>query len=63
MKDIEQCLRNIFPNEYNKILYAVRSSSPEEDLSGASFARNYETYLGIKYNSIENIFLKHLYHA
>ena len=58
MKDIEQSLRNVFPNEYKKILYAVRSSSPEEDLSGASFAGNYETYLGIKYDSIEKYILK-----
>jgi len=28
-------------------LYAVRSSSPEEDLSGASFAGGYETCLGV----------------
>ena len=55
---IEQHLKSIFPNEYNKILYAVRSSSPEEDLSGASFAGNYETYLGIKFDSIEKYILK-----
>ena len=58
MKDIEQTLKNIFQNEYNQILYAVRSSSPEEDLSGASFAGNYETYLGIKFDSIEKYILK-----
>ena len=57
-KDIEANLKNIFPNEYDKLLYAVRSSSPEEDLSGASFAGNYETYLGIKYDSIEEYVLK-----
>lgn len=33
--------------------YAVRSSSPEEDLSGASFAGGYETVLGV---TKENIF-------
>ena len=58
VNDIEQHLKSIFPNEYNKILYAVRSSSPEEDLSGASFAGNYETYLGIKFDSIEKYILK-----
>ena len=57
-KDIEQKLKTIFPNDYNTILYAVRSSSPEEDLSGASFAGNYETYLGIKFDSIEQYVLK-----
>ena len=56
--DIEQCLKENFPNEFDKILYAVRSSSPEEDLSGASFAGNYETYLGIKFDSIEKYILK-----
>ena len=56
--DIEQTIKKIFPNEYNKILYAVRSSSPEEDLSGASFAGNYETYLGIHFDSIERYVLK-----
>ena len=57
-KEIEQNLKTIFPNDYNKILYAVRSSSPEEDLSGASFAGNYETYLGIKFDSINQYVLK-----
>ena len=56
--DIETNIKSIFFNEYNKILYAVRSSSPEEDLLGASFAGNYETYLGIKYDSIEKYILK-----
>ena len=57
-QEIEQNLKTIFPNEYDKLLYAVRSSSPEEDLSGASFAGNYETYLGIKFDSIEEYVLK-----
>ena len=57
-EDINNNLKIIFPNEFNKILYAIRSSSPEEDLSGASFAGNYETYLGIKYDSIEKYLLK-----
>ncbi len=34
-------------------LYAVRSSSPEEDLEGASFAGGYETTLGVKVDHIE----------
>ena len=57
-QDIEQNLKNIFQTEFDKLLYAVRSSSPEEDLSGASFAGNYETYLGIKFDSIEEYVLK-----
>ena len=56
--EMEKNIKLIFPNEYNKILYAVRSSSPEEDLSGASFAGNYETYLGIQYDSLEEYILK-----
>jgi rifampicin phosphotransferase len=34
-------------------LYAVRSSSPEEDLEGASFAGGYETTLGVTCEGIE----------
>ncbi len=34
-------------------LYAVRSSSPEEDLGGASFAGGYETTLGVPANTLE----------
>jgi rifampicin phosphotransferase len=34
-------------------LYAVRSSSPEEDLEGASFAGGYETTLGVTEDAIE----------
>lgn len=34
-------------------LYAVRSSSPEEDLEGASFAGGYETTLGVTADGIE----------
>lgn len=33
-------------------LYAVRSSSPEEDLEGSSFAGMYETILGVERNDI-----------
>lgn len=35
-------------------LFAVRSSSPEEDLEGASFAGGYETILGVTQESIED---------
>jgi len=34
--------------------FAVRSSSPEEDLEGASFAGGYETVLGVKKEDIED---------
>lgn len=34
-------------------LYSVRSSSPDEDMTGASFAGMYETYLGVDSESLE----------
>ncbi|MBP6745451.1 hypothetical protein KA344_09450 [bacterium] len=34
-------------------LFAVRSSSPEEDLDGASFAGGYETILGVRKDALE----------
>ena len=39
-------------------LYAVRSSSPEEDLEGSSFAGIYETILGVKKSDIKEAILK-----
>lgn len=36
----------------NGALFAVRSSSPEEDLAGASFAGGYETILGVNESGI-----------
>jgi rifampicin phosphotransferase len=43
------CLDTVLEQLSNKKmgLYAVRSSSPEEDLAGASFAGGYETVLGV----------------
>ncbi len=35
-------------------LFAVRSSSPEEDLEGSSFAGGYETSLGVTRDGLEN---------
>ena len=40
--------------ELGESSYAVRSSSPEEDLSGASFAGLYETVLGVDTASLED---------
>jgi len=57
-QSIESNLKNLFPKDYNTITYAIRSSSPEEDLSGASFAGNYETYLGTRFELIEQYILK-----
>jgi rifampicin phosphotransferase len=39
-------------------LFAVRSSSPEEDLEGASFAGGYETILGVNKSAIESAVLR-----
>mmetsp|Transcript_16008 Transcript_16008/g.46025 ORF Transcript_16008/g.46025 Transcript_16008/m.46025 type:complete len:917 (-) Transcript_16008:21-2771(-) len=38
-------------------LFAVRSSSPEEDLAGASFAGGYETTLGVNKDMVEGAIL------
>ena len=35
-------------------LFAIRSSSPEEDLEGASFAGGYETILGVTLETMES---------
>ena len=35
-------------------LFSVRSSSPEEDMKGASFAGMYETYLGVKAGELQD---------
>jgi rifampicin phosphotransferase len=39
-------------------LFAVRSSSPEEDLEGSSFAGGYETILGVTIDGIEDAIKK-----
>lgn len=39
-------------------LFSVRSSSPEEDLEGTSFAGMYETFLGVSRDKIEPFILK-----
>ena len=45
-------LKEVFDNYKNEI-YAVRSSSSEEDLKEASFAGGYETKLGVTYDNLE----------
>ncbi|MCW5824065.1 MAG: hypothetical protein KIT34_14770 [Cyanobacteria bacterium TGS_CYA1] len=52
---LEKALSQIpFEGSYKGKQYAVRSSSPEEDLEGSSFAGGYETILGVTYKSMEN---------
>ncbi|NTV36967.1 MAG: hypothetical protein HGA53_08440, partial [Anaerolineaceae bacterium] len=51
-EELELTLK-FFREEDNGHLYAVRSSSPEEDLEGASFAGGYETTLGVTADTLE----------
>ncbi|QDU61577.1 Phosphoenolpyruvate synthase [Planctomycetes bacterium Pan216] len=55
----EQCqaldrLRVLLAERPEEHFYAVRSSSPEEDLSAASFAGGYETRLGVRRDDLES---------
>jgi phosphoenolpyruvate synthase/pyruvate phosphate dikinase len=43
----------VFQSDHRARLFAVRSSSPEEDLEGASFAGGYETTLGVTTETLE----------
>ncbi len=43
----------MFRAQHGGDLFAVRSSSPEEDLEGASFAGGYETTLGVRLEDLE----------
>ena len=47
--ELERCLAEL----PRGVVFAVRSSSPEEDLSGLSFAGMYETYLGVTRDGLE----------
>jgi pyruvate,water dikinase len=51
-QELDETLK-LFQESHPGFLYAVRSSSPEEDLEGASFAGGYETSLGVTAESIE----------
>ena len=53
INDINKQLNTIFKENYKKEIYAVRSSSPEEDLEEASFAGEYETKLGVTFENLE----------
>lgn len=55
-RDLERTLLP-FHQTHHDPLYAVRSSSPEEDLEGASFAGGYETTLGVALLDIESAIL------
>lgn len=51
--DQKKALREGMSTFSEKTLFAVRSSSPEEDLGTASFAGGYETVLGVTANRLE----------
>ena len=42
----------------NGVIFAVRSSSPQEDMRGISFAGMYETYLGVKKEKLKDAISK-----
>ena len=50
---LEEC-RNALSTYGDGALFAVRSSSPEEDRSAASFAGGYETVLGVRLPNLES---------
>lgn len=50
--DLQQALDSL-DNDNHEHLYAVRSSSPEEDLQSASFAGSYATTLGVTRENLE----------
>ena len=47
-------LRQQLPQTAPALLFAVRSSSPDEDLASASFAGGYESILGVPLHSLES---------
>ncbi|MDH7578082.1 MAG: PEP/pyruvate-binding domain-containing protein [Bacillota bacterium] len=53
LKAFTEALNNLEKDHQNP-LFAVRSSSPEEDLEGASFAGGYETTLGVRKETMED---------
>jgi pyruvate,water dikinase len=52
-QELDQALAS-FHASYGATCFAVRSSSPEEDLEGASFAGGYETTLGVTTETIND---------
>lgn len=57
-KHQEQEVSNSLKQYGQKALFAVRSSSPEEDLEGSSFAGGYETVLGVTQKNIQHALKK-----
>jgi phosphoenolpyruvate synthase/pyruvate phosphate dikinase len=48
----DRALKEAMRDDDRKGLFAVRSSSPDEDLEGTSFAGGYETVLGAAWGNI-----------
>lgn len=53
INDINTQLNKIFKENYKNEIYAVRSSSSDEDLKDSSFAGAYETKLGVNFENLE----------
>ena len=53
-KEQQSILSDVLGDYKEKNIFAVRSSSPEEDLDGSSFAGGYETILGVTSDNIED---------
>lgn len=54
----KEMIAEVLSNYSDRSLFAVRSSSPEEDLAEASFAGQYETLLGITYGNLETAIIE-----
>lgn len=57
-KEQEEIVEQFLQDFDQEALFAVRSSSPEEDLEGASFAGGYETILGVTRPAIGSAVLR-----
>jgi phosphohistidine swiveling domain-containing protein len=53
-REQEKSLNDMLQTYSADIIFAVRSSSPHEDLEGASFAGGYETVLGVTTNKLHD---------
>ena len=53
-RDLQRLRKVLAAHCDDSALFAVRSSSPEEDLGSASFAGGYETRLGVPMNDLED---------
>lgn len=57
-KEQVEALNPVLSEFPNQSVYAVRSSSPEEDLSGSSFAGMYKTFLGVTQKKLQQAIIE-----